>query len=91
MIIGTRADIVEELKWGQPCYSCKRLFCYLASAKSHVTIGFQHGSQLADPAKLLEGTGKDMRHVKIVPGEDINKEAISTLVDEALQYDVATN
>lgn len=87
MILGAHAEIVEEFKWGQPCYSCNRLFCYLKKAKAHVTIGFQHGAALADPEKILEGTGKDMRHVKIALDGGFDKKAINALIREALRYD----
>jgi len=33
--------------------------------KSHVNLGFYHGASLNDPAGLLEGTGKKLRHVKV--------------------------
>jgi hypothetical protein len=33
--------------------------------KKHLTFGFARGSELPDPAKLLQGTGKSLRHVKI--------------------------
>ncbi len=60
--------VIEEIKWGRPCYSNARgMFCYLHSTKSHATLGFQKGASLDDPELLLEGTGKDMQHVKFRP------------------------
>ena len=41
------------------------------------------GAQLADPARLLEGTGKYMRHVKIRPGTEIDQEALAALIQAA--------
>ena len=35
---------------------------------AYVNVGFFHGAALDDPAGLLEGTGKRMRHVKAAPG-----------------------
>ena len=43
-------------------------FGYVNVFTSHVNVGFFHGAALADPARLLEGTGKFMRHVKLRPG-----------------------
>ena len=37
----------------------------------------------ADPRGLLEGTGKNMRHVKIRPGTEINREALAVLIQTA--------
>jgi len=44
---------------------------------------FFGGSGLPDPAGLLEGTGKFMRHDKLKPGQTINKDALNTLISTA--------
>jgi hypothetical protein len=38
-------------------------FDYVNVFKAHVNVGFFQGTALPDPAKLLEGTGKRIRHV----------------------------
>ena len=58
-------------------------FGYVNVFRSHVNVGFFHGSALPDPGRLLQGTGKNMRHVKLRPGEPINDVALSRLIDEA--------
>ena len=50
---------------------------------SHVDVGFFHGAELADPAGLLEGTGKYMRHVKVRPDGEINAVALARLIESA--------
>ena len=40
-------------------------FAYVDAFSAHVNLGFFHGAALDDPAGLLEGAGKRMRHVKI--------------------------
>ena len=40
-------------------------------------------SALPDPARLLQGTGKFMRHVKLRPGTAANAVALSRLIDAA--------
>src|ERR1700691_4458525 len=40
-------------------------FGYVNVFTSHVNVGFFHGAALPDPARLLEGSGKFMRHVKL--------------------------
>jgi hypothetical protein len=65
IILSVAPGAVEELKWNRPCYSNSRgMFCYLHSTKSHATLGFQKGATLKDLDHLLEGTGKEMRHIK---------------------------
>ena len=58
-------------------------FGYVNAFTSHVNVGFFHGAALPDPARLLQGTGKFMRHVKLRPGEPGNDAALSRLIEEA--------
>jgi hypothetical protein len=58
-------------------------FAYVGVFKAHVNIGFYLGSTLPDPKRLLLGTGKRMRHVKLKPGEKVDSAALSDLIDAA--------
>ena len=58
-------------------------FAYVGVFKAHVNVGFFQGASLDDPARLLEGTGKRMRHVKLRPGADIDAAALIALIDAA--------
>jgi len=49
----------------------------------HVNVGFFYGAALADPARLLEGAGKRMRHVKLRPAEPVDAAALTHLVTAA--------
>ena len=51
--------------------------------KGHVNVGFFNGTALDDPTRLLEGSGKRMRHVKLRPGVDSNAAALRALIDAA--------
>ena len=50
---------------------------------SHVNVGFFHGAALPDPASLLQGSGKFMRHVRLRPGTPANAEALKRLIAAA--------
>ena len=58
-------------------------FAYVNVFTSHVNVGFFHGAALQDPARLLQGNGKFMRHVKLKPGTITNNAALSRLIDAA--------
>jgi hypothetical protein len=58
-------------------------FAYVNVFTSHVNVGFFHGASLPDPAHLLQGTGKYMRHVKLKPSIPPNAAALSALIDAA--------
>ena len=48
-----------------------------------MNVGFYEGASLPDPAGLLEGTGKRMRHVKLRWGEPANEAAVGALIAAA--------
>lgn len=58
-------------------------FCYVNVFTSHVNVGFFEGAALPDPARLLEGAGKFMRHVKVRPETATNITALTSLIDAA--------
>jgi len=58
-------------------------FGYVNVFTAHVNVGFFQGASLPDPAGLLHGTGKFMRHVKLRPGIPINAEALRKLIEMA--------
>jgi hypothetical protein len=55
-------------------------FAYVAAFANHVNIGFFQGASLRDPAELLLGNGKRMRHVKLRWGEPVNETALHALI-----------
>lgn len=58
-------------------------FCYIAPFKKHLNLGFMYGARLPDPARLLEGKGADLRHVKIRKAADLERPALRALIEEA--------
>lgn len=65
--------VVEEFKWSRPVFRATKDFAYLKTAKAYVTLGFFQFEKLSDEHNLLEGTGKDMRHIKLKSAADIDK------------------
>ncbi|MDF2855768.1 MAG: hypothetical protein K0Q87_1619 [Neobacillus sp.] len=86
IILDASPELIEEYKWSMPNYSYNGLVCYLQTAKKHVNLGFQKGNELVeiDSNKLLQGTGKTMRHIRIVKMEEIQPEAFTTLIQAAM-------
>jgi len=58
-------------------------FGYVNVFTSHVNVGFFHGASLPDPAHLLLGTGKRMRHVKLKPGTPTDAASLNRLIENA--------
>ncbi len=58
-------------------------FGYVNVFTSHVNVGFFQGAGLPDPARLLQGAGKRMRHVKLRPGAATDAASLRRLVEAA--------
>ena len=58
-------------------------FGYVGVFRAHVNVGFFFGAELPDPAGLLEGSGRRMRHVKVRPGGELDFAGLSGLIEAA--------
>jgi hypothetical protein len=63
----------------------KDMICSLMPAKSWVTLGISWGAELPDPQKLLEGSGKVHRHVKLKAESDLKTPALQAILKAGLQ------
>jgi hypothetical protein len=59
-------------------------YVYIAVQGSHVNLGFYHGTSLPDPAGLLEGTGKELRHLKLRRVSEAMSPSVVALLREAI-------
>jgi len=77
-------DVRELIHDGRPT-ACVELaaFAYVDAFSTHASIGFFFGAALDDPARLLEGTGKRMRHVKLRFDRMPDETALSALLTAA--------
>jgi len=58
-------------------------FGYVNVFTAHVNVGFFQGAALPDPGRVLQGTGKFMRHVKLAPERPIDTVALFELITTA--------
>jgi hypothetical protein len=84
-VMRTCGDEVRELLHDGCPVAClgDTPFAYVNVFTSHVNVGFFQGATLPDPARLLQGNGKFMRHVKLRPGTPISTTALSKLIHAA--------
>ena len=69
--------------WKMPTFESNGPMCFFTIGKSHVTFGFLRATSLPDPEKLLEGTGKNLRHVKLRSPEDLRNPTLKKLIKAA--------
>lgn len=58
-------------------------FGYVNVFPSHVNVGFFRGADLPDPAGLLEGRGRFIRHTKLGRGTTIDAVSLRRLIEVA--------
>ena len=73
--------------WGIPTFEAKDPFCFYMVGKNHLTFGFHYGTSLKDPEGLLEGTGKNIRHVKLRSLEELKHRGLRELVQAAARLE----
>lgn len=61
---------------------------HIAVYAKGVNLGFNHGAALADPAGLLEGAGKQIRHIKIRTPSDLERSEVRAYMRRAHQLAV---
>jgi hypothetical protein len=60
-------------------------FLAISPHARHVNLQFTRGVELPDPARLLEGTGKSMRHIKVRSQADIERPELAALIGTAAE------
>ena len=80
------SDVRELLHDGYPTACVEdAAFAYTSVHATHVNVGFYRGAELPDPAGLLQGSGKRMRHVRLTAGEEVDEPALEALIAAAYE------
>lgn len=85
-LLSLRPDLEGKarLGWGSVNYRhpVAGFVCAIFPMEDHVSLVFEQGRQLSSP--LLEGEGKQVRYIKLLPGNDIPEDEIAILLAEAI-------
>ncbi len=80
----TVKDTKESVNsWKIPTFESHGPMCFFMVGKYHVTFGFLRGTSLPDPAGLLEGTGKNLRHAKLRTAQQVSRPELRELIEAA--------
>src|SRR5262249_43433011 len=80
-------EVVEEWKWrGVPVWSHNGIICSGETYKKVVKMTFAKGAALMDPSRLFNSSleGNTRRAIDFHEGENINEEALKTLIRAAV-------
>jgi len=69
--------------WGIPVFEWNGPLCYLRVGNHHITFGFPRGASILDASGLLEGTGRNMRHVKLRELSEVRNANLKQLILQA--------
>jgi hypothetical protein len=64
-------------------------FCMLPIYTNHLNLGFNKGTLLKDPHKLLTGTGNLIRHIDVHKPSDYRNAKVTALIQEAIDFAIA--
>lgn len=83
-IHATMPGTTEDLDYGVPIFLNAHgvPVLYLFGSKKHVNFGFLRSADLADPAGVLKGSGKPSKHIRLVPGEPVDKKMLAGFVHQ---------
>jgi hypothetical protein len=86
VFLTTDKKITEAVKWRNLTFIYKGniAFIYTFKNTAYINLGFMKAVKLSDPKKLLEGTGKGMRHIKVYAEKDIPKTQLKKWIKEAM-------
>ena len=61
----------------------KGVVCYMTISKTGVKLGVANGTSLPDPHRLLQGSGKNVRHVPLSKVDDLEQTGLDDLIRAA--------
>jgi hypothetical protein len=74
----------ETVKWGNGCWiKGDEPVAFVYSRPEYVEFGFFAATSLDDPAGLLEGQGRYVRHIKMRTPADVRRPAVARLLRQA--------
>ncbi|WP_456438887.1 DUF1801 domain-containing protein [Psychroserpens sp.] len=59
-------------------------FCMIPIYTNHLNLGFNKGTVIEDPKKLLQGTGKWIRHIPVKTIDDYRNKDVEVLIKSAI-------
>lgn len=84
-LLETEPDLNEVIKWNNLFYELNGPVCAILIHKAHINLEFPRGRELADAGYPLEGTGKNMRHLKIKNHDDIHVHGLLEIIKKAIE------
>ena len=85
IVFGVYPKVKERMMYGGIMFSLDDDFGGIFPSKKHISFEFSEGFKMKDPKKLLEGTGKFRRHLKITSIADIEDKEVNFFVRQVVE------
>ena len=83
--------VAERVMYGGILFSAPEQFCGVFAYSAHVTMEFGQGAELKDPHRVLEGSGKFRRHIKLHTLADIESKHLRDYIAQALRLSAGSS
>jgi len=84
IVLDIHKTVNERMMYGGIMFSLEKDFGGIFVSKNHISFEFSFGYKMNDKKKLLEGTGKFRRHLKIKSLSDIKGKDVVFFVKQAV-------
>ncbi|HMK54294.1 MAG TPA: DUF1801 domain-containing protein [Methanobacteriaceae archaeon] len=88
LILKTEPGLDEKIRWKNLTYGDKKMIMALVIHQKHLNLEFANGRELSEMGYLLEGTGKNIRHLKIRTKEDLESAVIPEVIKKSLESEI---
>jgi hypothetical protein len=83
LVLRLGKDVTEEVKYGGILFSRSQAFCGVFAYTNHISVEFGDGANLPDAYGLLEGKGKQRRHIKLTTLDEMKDRQLAHYVQLA--------
>jgi hypothetical protein len=88
LILDAVPEFDEVIRWKNLTYGRGKMSLAIVIHKKHLNLEFANGRSLVEAGYPLEGTGKNIRHVKIRTESDLAGELLPELLKKSIELDL---
>jgi hypothetical protein len=91
LILDAEPEFDEVIRWKNLTYGKGKMLLAIVIHNKHLNLEFANGRSLVENGYPLEGTGKNIRHVKLWKESDLEGELLPELIKKSIKLDLNEN
>jgi hypothetical protein len=88
LILDAEPEFDEVIRWKNLTYGPSKMLLAIVIHKNHLNLEFANGKSLVEDGYPLEGTGKNLRHLKIQTESDLESELLPDIIRKSIELDL---